>query len=118
MTRSSFAWDLPRNLTIKCSLFCTKFVLKNLYLAKNSLYKKPLFSRETARGPENCLNDFAPLNRMATRAKNAKIFKQHLLLGRWPDFKIISQKCSSDGSLPKLQLLTWFRSAEQNGRQS
>ena len=49
--RSSFAWDLPRNLTIKCSLFfCTKFVLKNLYLAENSLYKKPLFLRETARG--------------------------------------------------------------------
>ena len=47
----SFAWDLPRNLTIKCSLFCTKFILKNLYLAENSLYKKPLFLRETARGP-------------------------------------------------------------------
>ena len=52
MTQSSFAWDLPRNLTIKCSLFCTKFILKNLYLAENSLYKKPLFLRETARGPE------------------------------------------------------------------
>ena len=41
--QSSFAWDLPRNLTIKCSLFCTKFIPKNLYLAENSLYKKPLF---------------------------------------------------------------------------
>ena len=50
MTHSSFASDLPRNLTIKCSLFCTKFILKNLYLAKNNLYKKPLFLRETARG--------------------------------------------------------------------
>ena len=49
--RSPFAWDLPRNLTIKCSLFCTKFILKNLYLAKNRLYKKPVFLRETARGP-------------------------------------------------------------------
>ena len=49
MTWSSFAWDLPRNLTITCSLFCTKFILKNLYLAKNSLYKKSLFLRETAR---------------------------------------------------------------------
>ena len=49
--RSSFAWDLPRNLTIKCSLFCTKFILKNRYLAKNSLYKT-LFLRETARGPD------------------------------------------------------------------
>ena len=52
MTRSSFAWDLPRNLTIKCSLFYTKFILKNLYLAEISLYKKPLFLRETARGPD------------------------------------------------------------------
>ena len=49
----SFAWDLPRNLIIKCSLFCTKFILENLYLAENSLYKKPLFLRETARGPES-----------------------------------------------------------------
>ena len=28
-----------------------KFILKNLYLAENSLYKKPLFLKETARGP-------------------------------------------------------------------
>ena len=51
MTWSSFTWDLPRNLTMKCSLFCTKFILKNLCMAENSLYKKPLFLRETARGP-------------------------------------------------------------------
>ena len=51
MTQSSFAWDLPRNLTIKCSLFCTKFIPENIYLAENSLYKKSLFLRETARGP-------------------------------------------------------------------
>ena len=47
---SSFALDLPRNLTIKCSLFYTKFILNNLYLAENSLYEKLLFLRETARG--------------------------------------------------------------------
>ena len=52
MMRSSFAWDLPRILTIICS-FCIKFILKNLYLAENSLYKKPLFLRETARGPDS-----------------------------------------------------------------
>ena len=34
-------------------LFCTKFILKNLYLAENSLYKKPLFLRETARRPDH-----------------------------------------------------------------
>ena len=45
-----FAWDLARNLTVKCSLFCTKFILKHLYLAENSLYKKLLFLREPARG--------------------------------------------------------------------
>ena len=32
---------------------------------------------------------------MAARAKNRRTFKQHLL-GQWPDFKIISQKCSMD----------------------
>ena len=59
MTQSSFEWDLPRNLTIKYSLFCTKFILKNLYLAENSLYKKPLFLRETARGPDTFLLNIA-----------------------------------------------------------
>ena len=52
MTWSSFAWDLPRNVTIICSLFFTKFILKNLYFVKNSLYKKPLLLRETAREPQ------------------------------------------------------------------
>ena len=64
MTQSSFAWDLPRNLTIKCSLFCTKFILKNLYLAKNSLYKKPKFLRETARGPAYNVSQFLGINLM------------------------------------------------------
>ena len=63
--RSYFALDLSKNLTNKCSLFCTKFILINLYFTENSLYKKPLFLRETARGPEN-----------------RKAFKQHLLLGQ------------------------------------
>ena len=75
MSRSSFAWDLPRNLTIKCSLFCTKFILKNLYLAEISLYKKPLFLRETARGPENCKNCSLPISKMAAMAAILKYFK-------------------------------------------
>ena len=55
MARGFFAWDLTRNLMVKCSLFCTKFILKNLYLAENSLYKKPLFLREPTRGgPAPC----------------------------------------------------------------
>ena len=39
---------------------------------------------------------------MAARAKNRKIFKRHLLCSQCPDFKVISQKCSSYGPLPKL----------------
>ena len=50
MARGPFAWDLSRNLTVKYSLFCRKFILKYLYLAENSGYKKPLFLREPARG--------------------------------------------------------------------
>ena len=65
---------------------------------------------------QNCLNGFDPLNKMATRTKNGKIFKQHLLVGQWPHFKIFSQKCSLGDPLPKL--LKLFHSAEQNGRQS
>ena len=72
MTWSSFAWDLPRNLTIKCSLFCTKFILKNLYLAEISLYKKPLFLRETARGPVIVISMnqyFLPINTVSIHKK-------------------------------------------------
>ena len=43
-------------------------------------------------------------------------FKAHLLRNYWTNFKIISHKCSPEAPLPKL--LKWFRSAEQNGRQS
>ena len=35
----------------KKTLFCLKFRLKNLYFIKNSLYEKPLFSKEPASGP-------------------------------------------------------------------
>ena len=43
--------------------------------------------------------------------KIEKIFKWQLHLGPWPDFKTISQKCSSYGPLPKL--VKWFHSAGQ-----
>ena len=36
---------------VKKPLFCLKFSLKKLYFIKNSLLKKPLFSKEPARGP-------------------------------------------------------------------
>ena len=65
---------------------------------------------------QNCLNGFAPLNKMAARDKTRKPVKQHLLQGQWADFKIISQNCSLDDPLPKM--LKWFHSAEQNGRQN
>ena len=44
---------------------------------------------------QNYLNGYAPLNKMAIRAKNRKTFKQHLLPGQWSDFKMILQKLSS-----------------------
>ena len=53
---------------------------------------------------------------MAARAKNRKTSKMTSSLDQLADFKIISQKCSLDD--PLLKLLKWFRSAEQNGRQS
>ena len=54
----------------------------------------------------------APLNKMAARAKKyEKIFKQNLVLGQWPDFKIFAQKLSTKGLQPKL--LKWLRLAEQ-----
>ena len=49
MAWGSFAWDLTSNLTVKWSLLCHDFILINLYLAENSLYKKPAFLREPAR---------------------------------------------------------------------
>ena len=52
---------------------------------------------------------------MAAKAKNEKPLND-LLLGQWHNFKIISQKYSLGDLLPKV--LKWFRSAEQNGRQS
>ena len=39
-------------------------------------------------------NSSSLLNKMATRAKNRKIVKQHLILGQWSDFRIFAQKCS------------------------
>ena len=41
-----------RKLTSFCS-FCWKIHQKNLYLTKNNLYKKPLFSKDHAREPES-----------------------------------------------------------------
>ena len=39
------------NKILKKTLFCLKFSLKKLYFTKNNLLKKPLFSKEPARGP-------------------------------------------------------------------
>ena len=53
---------------------------------------------------------------MNAELKLEKIFKWYLFQTKWPDLKIISQNYFSHDPLPKL--LKWFRSAEQNGRQS
>ena len=44
---------MAQTLETRCEkkpLFCLKSSPKNLYFTKNSLYEKPLFSKETARG--------------------------------------------------------------------
>ena len=61
------------------------------------------------------LKGSARQNKMATRAKIRKTYKQ-LLQNRWTDFEIISQECSSDDPLPKL--LKQFHSTEQDGHHS
>ena len=61
-------------------------------------------------------NSSATLNKMAARDKKYKIFKRHLALGQWPNFKIFAQNYSTNGSQPKL--LKWLHLAEQNGGQS
>ena len=43
-----------KKLTLSCSLFLLEFQWNNLYFAWNSLYKKPLISWESARGPVLC----------------------------------------------------------------
>ena len=60
---------------------------------------------------QNCSNRSAPLNKMATRAKNRKTFKRLLLLNRFIDFEIIIQECSLGDPLPKL--LKLFCSVEK-----
>ena len=63
---------------------------------------------------QTCSNRFAPLNKMATRAKNRKItFKRLLLFNKWMDFEIIIPAFFLGGPVPKL--LKPFRSVEQNG---
>ena len=45
---------MAQKLETKCEKkkkICLKFSPKNLYFTKNSLLKKPLFSKEPARGP-------------------------------------------------------------------
>ena len=42
---------------------------------------------------QNCSNRFAPLNKMAARAKNRKTFKRLLLQNHKMGFKIIMQEC-------------------------
>ena len=51
---------------------------------------------------QKCTNHSAPLNKMATRAKNRKTFKQLLLLNQKMDFEIMAQECFFGDPLPKL----------------
>ena len=51
---------------------------------------------------QNCSNCSAPLNKMATRAKNRKKTFKQLLLNQKMYFEIIIQKCFLGDPLPKL----------------
>ena len=51
---------------------------------------------------QSCSNCFAPLNKLAARAKNRKTFKRVLLLNQKMDFEIIIQEYSLGDCLPKL----------------
>ena len=64
---------------------------------------------------QNYSNFSAMLNKMATRAKNGKTFKQ-LLLNQWMDFEIILHGCALGDPLPKM--FKQFGSVEQDGHQS
>ena len=64
---------------------------------------------------QNCSNRFAPLNKMAARAKNRKTFKRLLLRNQKMDFEIIIQECFLGD--PPAKLLKEFRYVEQNCRQ-
>ena len=61
----------------KKPLFCLKFSPKNLYFTKNSLYKKPLFSNEPARGADGFQNNFPQL--LSSRSRSSL---QNICLGR------------------------------------
>ena len=76
-------------------------VLGLLCIVRNFFFKKHLFIKHwpkclswTKTIYQNCLNGSAPPNKMANRAKNRKIFKQHHL-NCWTKFKLILPKCSS-----------------------
>ena len=49
----------------------------------------------------NCSNLSAPQHKMATKAKNRKIFKQHLLSNHWANFNQTSRIVPLGGPLPK-----------------
>ena len=51
---------------------------------------------------ELIIQEYAPLNRMAARAKNRKTFKRLLLLNQLMDFEIDIHACSLRDLLPKL----------------
>ena len=51
---------------------------------------------------ELIIQEYAPLNKMAARAKNRKTFKQLLLLNQLIDFEIDTHACSLRDLLPKL----------------
>ena len=104
-----------RSLSVVRAL--STFCFKQLLL-QNLLTDFEIILQEGSLGDPlpKCSNRSAPLNNMATRAKNRKTFKQLLVLNQKMDYEIIIQECFLGDPLPKL--LKRFHYVEQNGRQS
>ena len=105
----------PSSVMLRPSVIRKLFLKPHLLLSHWSKFKITSHEYSHYALYQNCINGFAPLNTMATRAPDKKSFKQHLLK-HWCKFKIISQNCSSPYPLPKLHL--WFLYAEQKGHKS
>ena len=64
---------------------------------------------------QNCSKNFIPWRTLVAMATKVKNFKNLLLKNHWSNFKIISQKWSLGGPLPKLFKEFWY--VKKHGRQ-
>ena len=86
----------------KIPLRCQLFALNDFSKTARRILKKNYMKVPWVTLYQNCSNLSAPLNKMATRAKNRKTLKRLLLLNQKMDFEIITQECFLGDPLPKL----------------